>query len=593
MQGVVKDKLSQKDIKGESGDKTRSSLLAVLSLIAIFLIIALRVVALRSDPFTRLDWSAGQVTDEGFYMHNARNVALFAHARTDDFNNMLLSPVLHFLQVGVFKMVGSGSVQARMISVVFSLLSLWIFWQAMLQAFGKRIALTALIFLGLDHTNLLFNRMALMDTPAMLPAVAAFYFWVRFAHRDQEMRSNGWLIALGIMLGLTVVSRTLCIYLLPVPFVALWIHLDYGKRQERFRAMLSVAAGIAVVFGIYGALWYLPHHAEISRMAAYYSREQMQPRSLFKLVSNMSQAVFGDHRGMAPYLFRHTPILFGLIILALVRACMDFRRWRFSASENAGAGSQSSVTECYLSLWFVLGYAMLAVISYSPARYYVTTYPALCAIAAITLWRIPEIFSRLSHGDRKARIVRAVLMAYLCYHTMDAIIHYGGTLPFYLSVIIICFTPLIAGTIAYRIRWIAIKKSLIITLLGLWAIVNFGWLARWGLNLQYTQYDMSRWLANNLTQNSVLIGDLAPGLSLDNAFEVMHVQKGLCNDVQPVERYAGRPRYILILDGRWKEEWWIKHYPRLVSPRKRIKLVRVLKWDVGVYSVPPPVRRNR
>src|ERR1044071_7649153 len=82
----------------------------------IFLAVFLRLIALRSDPYSSLDWSAGLLTDEGFYIHNARNVALFGHARTDEFNNMLLSPWLHYLQVGVFQTFGTGAVQARLIS---------------------------------------------------------------------------------------------------------------------------------------------------------------------------------------------------------------------------------------------------------------------------------------------------------------------------------------------------------------------------------------------------------------------------------------------------------------------------------------------
>src|SRR6266571_9185730 len=147
----------------------------ITPLLVVALAVALRLFYLRSDPYLFLDWSAGQLTDEGFYIHNARNVALFGHARTDEFNNMLLSPGLHYVQVGVFNVFGVGSVQARLISIIVSLLTLCLFWAAMKRAFGPHIAFTATLFLSLDHTNLLFNRLALMDTPATLPAVAAFY----------------------------------------------------------------------------------------------------------------------------------------------------------------------------------------------------------------------------------------------------------------------------------------------------------------------------------------------------------------------------------------------------------------------------------
>ncbi|HXG23059.1 MAG TPA: glycosyltransferase family 39 protein, partial [Chthonomonadales bacterium] len=157
------------------------------------LLILARVVALRSDPYLRLDWSAGLLTDEGFYIHNARNVALFGQARLDEFNNMLLSPVLHGVQVAVFQVFGVGAVQARLISVVCSLLSLALLWDGLRRVFGGRMAITTVLFLGLDHANLLFNRMALMDTPAALGAVAAFYAFVRGALAEKPLPKRMWL----------------------------------------------------------------------------------------------------------------------------------------------------------------------------------------------------------------------------------------------------------------------------------------------------------------------------------------------------------------------------------------------------------------
>src|SRR3954449_9011727 len=83
---------------------------------AILLAVLLRIIALDSDPYSRLSWSSGLLTDEGYYIHNARNLVLFGVERTDDFNNMLIMPTLHFVQVAVFRQLGATVVPARMIS---------------------------------------------------------------------------------------------------------------------------------------------------------------------------------------------------------------------------------------------------------------------------------------------------------------------------------------------------------------------------------------------------------------------------------------------------------------------------------------------
>ena len=102
------DEIAQE--KADSLTPKRST--AVLWLIAILCVI-LRVVALSSDAYPRLSWSSGLLTDEAYYLHNARNVVMFGDAQQDEWNNALIMPTLHVVQVGVFRTFGVGIVQAR------------------------------------------------------------------------------------------------------------------------------------------------------------------------------------------------------------------------------------------------------------------------------------------------------------------------------------------------------------------------------------------------------------------------------------------------------------------------------------------------
>ena len=87
--------------------------------------VLLRCAALDSDAYPRLSWSSALLTDEGFYLHNARNRVLFGHAQTDQFNNALIMPALDAVQTGVFHLFGVGAVQARAVSVTLGLLTLF------------------------------------------------------------------------------------------------------------------------------------------------------------------------------------------------------------------------------------------------------------------------------------------------------------------------------------------------------------------------------------------------------------------------------------------------------------------------------------
>jgi hypothetical protein len=121
-----------------------------------------------------------------------------------------------------------------------------------------------------------------------------------------------------------------------------------------------------------------------------------------------------------------------------------------------------------------------------------------------------------------------------------------------------------------------------------WAAVNAGYYVDWATHLEYNQRAASRWIAANLPSNTVLIGDVAPGVALYNSNPAISVIPGLCNDQAPIERFAGRPRAVVILDEEIKERWWMTWYPALVSESNRTKLFpKIGRFPVGIYRLKP------
>ncbi|MBM3495467.1 MAG: phospholipid carrier-dependent glycosyltransferase, partial [Armatimonadetes bacterium] len=584
--------------------------------------------------------SAGLLTDEGFYIHNARNMALFGQARTDEFNNMLLAPVLHFVQVVVFRTAGVGSVQARMISVICSLAAMLLLWSALNRLYGRRVAWIATMLLGLDHTSLLFSRMALMDPFASLGAVLAFRLFV--AAREPEARRSALLYALsGLAIGATVLNRSICAYLLPAPFIAAAL----GGADRRAHGALAV--GLATALGLWLVAWWAPNRAEITRVTRYYRVDQVQPRSFGHLMSCLKRGAVGDHRGISPYLFRHTPVMFGLALAFLAAGLLRCGPGRQpnqcgdAASRSAGvspasggspANDRSAVPDAgetpalreaarsvscpgnrttvrwsprnddsgdaqslarrsgtaYLAAWLGLGWLAISASAYSPTRYYVTTYPALAGIAALAYGRLPEIIGRLGADGLAARGLRGGLCGFLIFHAAGAIVHRGGVVGPLATSVALYVLPFAVG-LAVAV-WRPSPRRTWAVLAGaapaIWAGANGWWLTDWLRHLRYTQHETSTRLGRILPRDSVLIGDVAPGLCMDNRLRAINVIPGLCNGVQPVERFAGRPRFVVILDGRWKERYWLDAYPELVLEDRRVLLQRVLRWDIGVYPVP-------
>lgn len=551
------------------------------------LMVALRLVALDSDAYPRLSWSSGLLTDEGFYIHNARNVVLFGHARTDEFNNYLIMPTLHFVQVAVFSLFGVGAIQARLISVVLSLLTLVLFFAALRRAFGRNVALVGTLFLGLDHVNLLYNRMALMDTPAAFLMVGAFYAFVRAVEKPRTDVSAAvsqtpfWWLACGLLLGLTFVTRGLTAFLLPAPFVLLWLQkqeepTNPAGKAAWVRSFMALVGSLGVVLAVYFTLWYLPHRAEMTHANHYYVDHQLNPHSLEHLRQNVVHALSGDDRGMSPYLFRHTPVQFGLVLAGMAY-------WGLRGRKRVGS-SQTRLSALFLGLWLLAAWALMAVISYSPSRYYVLFYPALAGIAALAFVHLREVGAAIAASP----IARALLGGFLAYHGAEALLHHQSRAT---DLVLYGATALV---VVLLVLWRAPERSYTgwglrtaATATLLWATVNLYWTGDWMLHLSYAQRDADRWLAANLPPGSVLLGDASLGVCLNNRFVAVNVIPGLCNDRAPVERFAPAPRYIAILDGTmWKERWWQQHYPQYVAPDHQIHLFsRIEHWPVGVYAL--------
>ena len=597
---------------------------AVFAFVGFFLIAALvvglRTTALGSDPYKRLDWSSGLLTDEGFYLHNARNLILFGRERTDDFSNSLLSPVLNTVQIVVFRQFGAGIIAARSLSVAAGLITLPLFFAALRRAYSFRAAALATVFLGLDHLPLLYSRMALMDTPAALVLTAAFYFWVR-AHppeRSEAKRSQSeiaprfWLFLCGAALGFAFATRGLCAFAIPVPLLIL-CRIKGGDRAA-FGRLFTFAGGLAAILTLYAVLWAVPHHAELAQSNAFYLKNQLLPHSFGHLIRILTRSFFGDTRGIAPALIRHTPALFALALAGVL--------WRFRARRSLEPLSRNSQ---FLGGWLLSGIVLFSIVGYSPSRYYILFFPAFAAVAALSCLRLPEIALSLYIPNR----IRVIFGSFFAYHLFLFLRPFNG-LPgnIFVGALTLCavlflwFLPVgkeqgkrekgkgkreeIGGNSGEERETIQNPKSKIQNgpasslfplssslVFLLWASINFLWLGDWLGHRTYSQRDAGHWLTANLPPDAILIGDVAPGLSVNTGFVSIPVIPGLCNDNQPVERFADRTRAVIILDGDRREVWWDKNYPSLVAPRRAAYSANIVGFPVGIYLIPPESAKNK
>src|SRR5215217_7186897 len=86
--------------------------------------------------------------DEGAWVHNARNKALFGSWSLDQWNPMFISPVFTALEYGSFALFGTGVRQARLVPEVLGCLSVLLLGLGIARVAGRRAGLIAAALLA-------------------------------------------------------------------------------------------------------------------------------------------------------------------------------------------------------------------------------------------------------------------------------------------------------------------------------------------------------------------------------------------------------------------------------------------------------------
>jgi hypothetical protein len=211
----------------------------------------------------------------------------------------------------------------------------------------------------------------------------------------------------------------------------------------------------------------------------------------------------------------------------------------------------------------------------------------MAAMAAIGLFRLPELIRALTQRDLRPKLVRGGLVWLVAYHMIQSMVHRDLLVNKEITSVALYFLPMIAALLVIRGLPRLSVSPLWKPALACWAAINIAWLAHWGLTLDDSQYRASRWLAGNLPPGSVLMGDPAPGICLDNQFLTVPAIRNLCNTKRPLELFAGRPRYVAVVsDSPFKEQFWNRTYPGIFAAPLQFKSIHVLRWDVELYRAP-------
>ena len=344
-------------VRGDSVLNKTKTLLLLLLILAVAA--GIRLFQLSAD----MPLHVSSCADEGIYVHNARNKVIFGDWVLDEWNNMYISPVFNYLVYLSFSLFGVGFVQARLVSVAASLVTIWLVFRCLERDVGRGAAAVGGLLLAVNYVYVFFGKMALME-PAMLMFMAmAMYF---FLLGRQNM---SFFLLCGICCSLAFVTKNLAGFYFVVPYVCILLG---GLDKRRLRACSRLLAGQLLVIGVWFFFFYIPNRGFIDLHNRIKIEERM-PVSVGHALMNAITMFNYPFFKMLPFL--SLAALAGFVLVG----------WAIIKRRDRGA------MEVYGALWLISNFVCLSIFSWRPLRYslsLVIPMVILSVVPIFTLYRV-------------------------------------------------------------------------------------------------------------------------------------------------------------------------------------------------------------
>jgi hypothetical protein len=519
---------------------------AVALLLVVLVATGLRVVFPVADPPARP--TVGVVWhDEGAWVHNARNRALFGAWRQDEWNPMYMTPVLTGLEYVSFRLFGVGLAQARLVSEALGVLSVWLIGLGVARAANRLAGLIAAALLATNYVYVMYDRAATMEATMVAFLVVAWYGYAR----AQEAPRWGLLAgAAAITAYFAKASAVFFVAALGVDALlsvaASWPHRMAVARSSPItpplvapgasvpglarRAGLYTLGGVALAGALAAAFFLVPNWRE-------YQFYNWQISVTRKPVYTLK--AFADRASGLPLTYDFFTRMWPMLVVAVVSALTRLARW-----------SKLGPAERLLLLWAGFGVAELALHDAQDRRL-VFLIPALVALAAIALGRDRSLAPvELTSVPRTRALLAAPVVCYAIYFLVGVIarvpflyaIDSGGhpapivrtsaVIAIALGCMLYAAWPWTSAWLA-RHRWSPAAAVVFVALVAAGDLAQFG---QWAAGRSYKNYEAMRLIGQWLPPGTLVHGKLANGLALENRIRPVFVGNGFGNYVDRLER---------------------------------------------------------
>ena len=370
------------------------------------------IVLRASFPTADPPWGPGVgVTwhDEGAWVHNARNRALFGAWSLDAWNPMYLNPVFTWLENLSFAAFGVGLRQARVVSQVAGVAAVVLLGLGVARLGSRRAGLIAALLLATSYVAVMYDRAALMESSMTAWLLLAWWAYARAA------TSPRWGLVAGLAALLAFFTKASAVFFIAALTLDAVLSFVLGRSRTPASTDSAHTAGDTHVGAslwtlgglVVGALLALflfvgPHWAEFR----FYNFEM----SIIRKPSYSLRALM-DRASWLPIVHDFFTRLWLPTILATAASLGVASQWRTRMP-----------AERLLVLWIGLGLLELILHDVGNERRFVMLIPPVVALASLTLARdrrlLPEV---VATTPRLSALAAAPAVLFALYLIVGAI----------------------------------------------------------------------------------------------------------------------------------------------------------------------------